>query len=196
MPNYTPHLRLTQPNAGETNWGDMVNRGVTALLEAAICGSSTIALTDADYTLSTHNGAADEARAMFLVFSGTLTAPRSVICPAVPKLYLVRNNSTQALHLKTASAAGVWLPAGKSSFVQCNGQAVESAFDYLPSLTQVHHQTTPATTWNLTHHLHKCPAVTITDLDGFEVEAAIRHLSLSELSISFSEPFAGTAYLT
>ena len=196
MSTYTPNLRLTQPAAGETGWGDMVNNGVTALLEAAICGTATIALPDADYTLTTANGATDESRAMFLVFTGTLTAPRSVICPAVPKLYLVRNNSTHALHLKTANAAGVWLPAGKSSFMQCNGQAIESAFDYLPSLSQVHPQTTPAATWNLTHHMHKCPAVTITDLDGFEVEASIRHLSLSELSISFSAPFAGTAYLT
>ena len=58
----------------------------------------------------------------------------------------------------------------------------------------VHQQSTAATTWMIQHNLNKYPSVMITDNDGYEVVAVVRHLSINSLSISFTQPFAGVAY--
>ena len=61
-------------------------------------------------------------------------------------------------------------------------------------LSYVHTQSTPASVWNITHSLIKKPAVTIIDEEGYEVEADVQHLSDNAVTITFSEPFAGTAH--
>jgi hypothetical protein len=69
MPSsYTSNLRLTLPVTGELTgtWGDTVNAGITSLLDSSIAGAAAVVMTDANYTLTSVNGAADEARQMFL----------------------------------------------------------------------------------------------------------------------------------
>ena len=61
-------------------------------------------------------------------------------------------------------------------------------------LSYVHTQSTAASVWNITHSLIKKPAVTIIDEEGYEVEADVQHLSDNAVTITFSEPFAGTAH--
>ena len=61
-------------------------------------------------------------------------------------------------------------------------------------LSYVHTQATPSDVWNITHSLIKKPAVTIIDEEGYEVEADVQHLSDNAVTITFSEPFAGTAH--
>jgi len=61
-------------------------------------------------------------------------------------------------------------------------------------LSYVHNQTTASAVWNVTHSLIKKPAVTIIDEEGYEVEADVQHLSDNAVTITFSEPFAGTAH--
>ena len=135
MSTYTPNLRLTLPNLGEMGWGDKVNNGITSLVETAICGLISIALPDTDYTLTKAEGAADESRAMFLTFTGTVTAPRSVVCPNLPKLFFVRNNASMAVVFKTAAGSGIEVPVGKAMALQCDGTNVVLAIDHLPGLT-------------------------------------------------------------
>jgi len=89
MPSsFTPSLRLTLPVTGENSgtWGDLVNNGITSLVDSSVAGYAAITMTDANYTLTSVNGAADEARRMMLNISGTLTAARNVICPTASKL--------------------------------------------------------------------------------------------------------------
>ena len=61
-------------------------------------------------------------------------------------------------------------------------------------LSYVHNQATASAVWNVTHSLIKKPAVTIIDEEGYEVEADVQHLSDNAVTITFSEPFAGTAH--
>ena len=129
MPSsYTSSLRLVLPVTGELTgtWGDTVNNGLTELVEDAIAGTAAITMTDANLTLSTANEAADQARSMFIVLSGALTAQRDVICPSVSKLYFVTNNTTgsQNIRFKTAAGTGITIPPGRSVVLYCDGTGV------------------------------------------------------------------------
>jgi hypothetical protein len=139
MAAYTTSLRLVQPSTGEYSgtWGTQVNTGLTALVDTSIAGTATITMTAADYTLSTANGATDEARAMVLNLTGTPGAARNVICPAVSKVYIVYNNTTGgfAQTLKTSAGSGISVPNGATAFLRCNGTDVVVALNYLGSLT-------------------------------------------------------------
>lgn len=195
MSNYTPNLRLTQPISGETGWGEKVNNGITALLDSAVSGLVTIALADADYTLSVANGANDESRSMFITLTGSLSTTRNVICPSVSKLYFVRNATNHAVNIKTATGTEVQVPVGKAMALQCDGQNVMSAIDYVPATSYGHIQSVASATWDISHSLNKYPSVTITDSAGDEVEGEVRYNGLNSVTVKFSAPFAGRAYL-
>ena len=129
--SYTTNLRLVLPVTGENQgtWGDLVNAGLTNLLDSAISGTSAIGMTDANYTLTTANGASDQARSMFITLAGTLTATRNVICPATSKLYFVTNATTggNAIVFKTAAGTGITVDYGHSVALYCNGVDVVDA---------------------------------------------------------------------
>lgn len=132
MPSsYTTSLRLVLPVTGELTgtWGDTVNNGLTQLVEAAIAGTASVTMTDANTTLTTANEAADQARNMFVVLTGTLSATREVICPAVSKLYFVHNNTTggQSITFKTSLGSGVTVLNGQRAVLYCNGTNVIQA---------------------------------------------------------------------
>ena len=140
MPSsYTNSLRLTLPVTGELtgSWGDTVNTGITDLVDAAVAGTATVTHTDAaDYTLTVVSGAVDESRQMVLNIVGTLTAARNVVCPAVSKLYLVKNATTGGfpITLKTSSGTGITVPNGQSMFLYCDSVNVVSAVSYVDAL--------------------------------------------------------------
>lgn len=138
MPSsYTTSLRLVLPVTGELTgtWGDTVNNGLTQLVEAAIAGTAAVTMTDANYTLSTANEAADEARCMFISLSGgSLTATRDVICPSVSKLYVVLNGTTggQSIRFKTSAGTGITLANGQRALLYCDGTNVTNAIGLPP----------------------------------------------------------------
>jgi len=140
MPSsYTPSLRLVLPVTGELlgAWGDTVNDGLTSLAEDAIAGTADIAMTDANRTLSTNNELPDEARCMFINLTGTLTASRDVICPAVSKLYFVHNATNQVVVFKTAAGTGVSVPVSSRMVLYCNATNVVPAVNDLPAASKV-----------------------------------------------------------
>jgi hypothetical protein len=92
-------------------------------------------MTTADYTLSSNNGATDEARAMVLNLTGSPGLARNVICPAVSKVYVVYNNTGFAQTLKTSAGSGISVPNGATAFLRCNGTDVVAATNYFGSLT-------------------------------------------------------------
>lgn len=139
MPSsYTPNLRLVLPVTGELfgTWGDVTNEGLTSLTDSAIAGTASVAMSDANYTLSVANGAADQARQMFITLTGTLTAPRNVVCPSSSKLYFVTNNTTGgfAIVFKTGGGTGITVPSGERMALYCNGTNVVDAVTYLGNL--------------------------------------------------------------
>jgi len=140
MPSsYTPSLRLVLPVTGELQgaWGDTVNNGLTSLVDASIAGTADIAMTDANRTLSVNNELPDEARCMFINLTGTLTAQRDVICPAVSKLYFVHNATNQVVVFKTLLGTGVSIPVGSRIALYCNATNVVPAVNDLPAASKV-----------------------------------------------------------
>lgn len=60
----------------------------------------------------------------------------------------------------------------------------------------VYTQTTPSALWYITHNLNMLPNVRIEDQLGVDIEGAVTYLDSNTLEITFSEPVAGTAYLS
>jgi len=122
---YSPSLKLELIGNGDQSgtWGTTTNTNLGTLLEQAITGVQAITMTNADYTLSNLNGAADEARNAVLVVGGTNAAIRNVIAPAVEKLYVIRNNTVGgfAIVIKTSASTGVSIANGTTAYVYCDG---------------------------------------------------------------------------
>lgn len=128
--SYTTSLKLTLPADGDTNWGTVVNNGVTSLIDASVAGTASVAHDNtANYTLTSVNGTADEARKMFLNITGTLTADRNVVCPTASKLYFITNSTTGgfSVTLKTTAGTGILVPNGRSVVLYCDATNVVNA---------------------------------------------------------------------
>lgn len=128
--SYTTSLKLTLPADGDTNWGTVVNTGITALVDASVAATATVAHDNtANYTLTSLNGTADEARKMFLNITGALTADRNVVCPTASKLYFITNSTTGgfSITLKTTAGTGILVPNGRSVVLYCNATDVVNA---------------------------------------------------------------------
>lgn len=136
---YSTRLRLELMGSGDQSgtWGTTTNTNLGTLVEAAIAGRAAVSMTDADYTLTVANGTTDEARNMILNISGALTVTRNVICPAVSKLYVVKNATTggQSIVLKTSAGSGVTIENGLTSLVFCDGTNVVEGITRLTNPT-------------------------------------------------------------
>ena len=61
---------------------------------------------------------------------------------------------------------------------------------------QIHTQSSASSTWNITHDLGGRPSVTIVDSAGTVVVGDVVYNSNTSITVSFSAPFSGFAYLT
>jgi hypothetical protein len=96
---------------------------ITALLDSAIAGTTTIT-SDADVTLTTTTGAANEARQAILLWTASGTVTRTITAPAQSKTYVVINKtgSTQSIKLVgVGPTTGVTIIAGESAVCAWNG---------------------------------------------------------------------------
>lgn len=60
----------------------------------------------------------------------------------------------------------------------------------------VHTQATPAESWVITHSLGGKPSVTVVDSADTYVVGEVTYNSTSQVTVSFTTPFSGYAYLT
>jgi hypothetical protein len=125
MTTYSTSLKLELPGDGQQTgtWGQTTNKNLGDLLEQAITGVQTIAMLDANYTLTNLNGTLDEARNAVLQITGTLTAQRDVIAPTQEKLYTIYNATTGgfAIRIIGPSGTGVVIPNGMITQVYFDG---------------------------------------------------------------------------
>jgi hypothetical protein len=130
---YSPLLRLELIAAGEQAglWGNTTNENIGTLIEQALAGCTTIALTSTgDRTLVTYNGAPDEARAAALLITGTPGGTTNIIVPASQKQWLVKNSTPSSVVIKTsAQVGGVTIVAGGALPVFCDGTNVYGSID-------------------------------------------------------------------
>jgi hypothetical protein len=59
-----------------------------------------------------------------------------------------------------------------------------------------HDQITAQSTWNIVHDLNRKPAVVVVDTAGNVVIGSIQYIDNWTITINFSAPFSGKAYLT
>jgi hypothetical protein len=121
----TTLLGLALPVTGELSgtWGDTVNTAITALLDSAIAGTTTLNV-DADITLSTTTLAANESREAIILWTAGGTVTRNVTAPAQSKTYIVINktSSSQSIVIRGAGpTTGVTVIAGEYVVCAWNG---------------------------------------------------------------------------
>lgn len=125
MPStYTNLLGLVLPATGENDgtWGDLVNNSLTSLVDDAIAKAVTLTVDQADTTLTSTQGATDEARCAIVIWNAAGTATRNVIAPAKSKTYVVINKaSTQSIVFKASATTGVTVAASEACLVAWNG---------------------------------------------------------------------------
>ena len=131
---YTPLLKVALPATGELvgAWGDVVNNNITLMFEQAIAGLVVInTWTLNSHTLTTANGISAESRNAMLVAQsdglGQPNAAATIICPALSKLYVLKNVTGQTVTLRTAAGTGVAVPTGQTATLFCDGTNVETA---------------------------------------------------------------------
>lgn len=119
----TPLLGLTLPADGTTNWGTLVNTSLSALIDSAIAGTTTIT-ADSDVTLTSTAEAPNEARQMVILCSGVRTGLRTIVAPSSSKMYVVINNTTGGFGVTIAGSGpttGVTIQSGSAGVVAWNG---------------------------------------------------------------------------
>ena len=133
MPStYSTNLRLELMATGEKSgtWGDVTNTNLGTLLEQAISGVASVAHDNsANYSLTTSNGASDQARNAVVVITGTLTADRNLVVPSSDKFYVIKNGTSggYSLTVKTSGGTGVVIDNGNTKAVYCDATNVEEA---------------------------------------------------------------------
>jgi microcystin-dependent protein len=135
---YSTNLAIELMGAGDQagNWGSTTNTNLGTLIEQAISGYVTQAVsTGTDTTITIPNGATGVARNMFLELTGTGGASTNLIVPANKKLYFIYNNSTGAVTVKVSGQTGVSVPAAAKIALVCNGTDIVTATNYMTGAT-------------------------------------------------------------
>ena len=123
------------------SWGDTTNANIGTAIEQALVGMATLVTGDftanvATLTL-TNTNALQNARALCLNITATLSAAGTINVPAIEKPYIIINASSggYAVTVKVSGQTGISVPNGKRTVVYNNGTDVGNQIDYLSSLT-------------------------------------------------------------
>lgn len=123
--NFSPLLGFALPTTGDLSgtWGTVVNTAITDLIDSAIAGTTEIT-TDTNVTLSTTNGAANQAREAIILCTGARTGAKTITVPAQSKAYIVINHTTGGYAVNIVGAgptAGVSVSAGDTALIAWDG---------------------------------------------------------------------------
>lgn len=126
---YSTNLKIELIATGEQSgtWGTTTNTNLGTLLEQAIAGHVTQAVTDGAATVLTiPNGSSSNGRNYVIELTGALTANRVVEVPAVDKPYIFFNNTTGGFSVtaRVSGQTGVTIANGKKAIVYTNSTDV------------------------------------------------------------------------
>jgi len=155
---YSTNLAIELIGTGDQagSWGNTTNSNLGTLIEQAISGYVTQAVsTGTDTTITIPNGSSGVARNMYIELTGTGGTNTNLIVPANKKLYFIFNNSTGAVTVKVSGQTGVSVPTGKKMVLVSNGTDIVNGLNYIAdfasnSATITHLSATSATITNLT----------------------------------------------
>jgi len=136
---YSTNLALELIGTGDQagNWGATNNLNIGTLLEQAISGYVTQAVsTGTTTTLTMSQGASATARNMFIELTGTGGTATQLVVPANKKLYFIYNNtSSGAVQVLVSGQTGLSVPNGAKFLMVCNGTDVIGAINHVGTLT-------------------------------------------------------------
>jgi hypothetical protein len=122
--SFSPLLGLALPTTGDLQgtWGITVNDAITNLIDSAVAGTTTLS-ANADVTLTTTNGAANQARNAVILWTASNGATtRNITAPAQSKAYIVINAGTGSIVIRgSGPTTGVTVTAGYKALVAWNG---------------------------------------------------------------------------
>ena len=122
--NFSPLLGLALPTTGDLSgtWGTTVNDSITSLIDSSVAGTTTLS-ANADVTLTTTNGVANQARNAVILWTASNGATtRTVTAPAQSKAYIVINAGTGSVVIRgSGPTTGVTVISGEKSLVAWNG---------------------------------------------------------------------------
>ena len=191
---YSTNLALELIGTGEQSgtWGTTTNTNLGTLLEQAISGYVTQAITDgADTTITIPNGTTGVARNMFIECTGALTAGRNLIVPANKKLYFIYNNTTGgfAVTVKVSGQTGVSVANGKKVLLVSNGTDIVLATNsFSGAFDGTVGATTPSTGAFTT--LSATTSMTVASISITPAEGTWTPTDASGASLSFSGVYA------
>ena len=169
-------------------WGNTTNTNLGTLIEQAISGYVTQAVTTGNTTTITiPNGATGVARNMYIELTGTGGTNTVLEVPANKKLYIIFNNTTGAVTVKVSGQTGVSVPTGKKMLLVSNGTDIVNGLNYIAdfgtnSFTVTNLTATSASITTLTGTSSNITTLTGTTL-GF-TSASLTNLAVTSLTVS------------
>ena len=134
-------LKIELIGVGEQSgtWGSTTNVNLGTALEEAIVGRATADFaTDANLTITLTNANTTQVARHFVLnctSTGSLTATRDLIVPAIEKPYIIQNNTSGGQSIRVIVAGtSVTIPNGKTALVYNDGTDVKYAFDQIGAL--------------------------------------------------------------
>lgn len=122
--SYTDNIGIEKPDTGDQSgtWGETTNLNFD-IIDRAISGVGSIALTGTSKTLTTTNGALSEGGNRVLIFTGTPGGTCTItIDPAdQDKFYVVFNNTNESITLTQGSGGNVTILTGDTKIVYADG---------------------------------------------------------------------------
>jgi hypothetical protein len=129
--SYSTDLKLELMVTGEASntWGDKTNSNWN-LIQQAVAGYQSVALTSTTTTLAMSNATLSNARNMVLELTGTLSGNSTVNLPdGIEKVYFIKDSTTHgaySLTFKTTSGSGFTLTSGKIYGAYSDGTNITS----------------------------------------------------------------------
>ena len=127
MATYVNNLRLKEIATGDESgtWGTSTNTNLELIADALGSGTEAITTNADAHTTTIADGAADEGRALFLKYTGTLDSACTITLGpnTVNKLWFVENatSGSQNIIISQGSGANITIAAGKIAIVYTDG---------------------------------------------------------------------------
>lgn len=140
MPStYSTNLKLQLMATGEDSgtWGTNTNNNLGTLLEESIIGAGTVAMADANQTITIPDGVTSTGRKVYITCTGALSANRNLVVPTANKNYVVTNSTTGGFSIvvKTTAGTGITVGPGLKRYVYADGTNVVEAINSFGDLS-------------------------------------------------------------
>jgi hypothetical protein len=123
--------------------------------------------------------------------------PRSSVTIGVPRTSVVEKIDQGPSGPPNVLTIGT-VVSGTPPAVSITGVAPSQTLNFVLPVggSYTHTQSTASSTWTIAHNLGFSPAVSVVDSGGNHVIGDVNYVSVNVLTVSFSAPFGGLAYLS